>query len=196
MSAILLTLPLALAPQTNPAPAAPRPKPRPTFSYDYIQVGYITHEVEAADEDSDGMVFSASYDIAPHVNLVAGYGFDRLTVSGVDIDTDAFAVGAGAHAPLHQRIDIYGTAVFISSEADSQGVSDSETGFGVEAGFRTMPIDHVEILAAAVHTDVYESSTNLAVGARGYFTDDFSLGFDVLFDSAGDTFGINLRYGF
>lgn len=194
MSALLLALPLALLPQakaTRPAPA-----PEPTFTYDFIQVGYITTDLDLVDETSDGMSFLASYDITDHVNLVASYSFETLTVSGADLDTRAFTFGAGLHAPLHERIDIYGAAVFISSDAEALGVSGSETGFGVEAGFRTMPVDRVELVAAVVHTDVFESSTNFAAGARGYVTDSLSLGFDAVFDSDGNAYGINLRYGF
>jgi len=194
MSALLLALPLALLPQakaTRPAPA-----PEPTFTYDFIQVGYITTDYDLIDEASDGMSFLASYDITDHVNLVASYSFDSIEVGGVESDARRLTFGAGLHTPLHERLDIYGQASFITEEAEMAGMAQRDTGFGAEAGFRYMPVYRVELIAAVVHTDVVDSSTNLGLGARGYLTDGLSLGFDAVFDSDRNAYGINLRYGF
>lgn len=190
----LLAIPLALAPQSKPS--RPAPPPEPTFSYDYIQVGYITTDFELADETSDGMSFLASYDITDHVNLIAGYGFEALEDGGFESETRRFTFGAGLHAPLHELLDIYGEAHFISDDAETSGVSQRKTGFGVQAGFRFMPVYRVELDAAVVHTDVFVESTNFAAGARGYLTDSLSLGFEAQFDSDANSYGINLRYGF
>jgi outer membrane protein with beta-barrel domain len=191
MIAILLAVPLALVPQPQQA-AATRP-PEPTFSYDYLEVGYITTDIELADEATDGLLLKASYGINEYVNFTASYGYERLEAAGVDTDFTAFSFGAGVHAPLHSRVDVYAEAAIISGKVESQGVSEKDTGYGLEAGFRILPVERIELDAAVVHIDVDGSSTNLGLGVRGYLNDTASIGFDAILDDDGNTYGVNLR---
>jgi len=189
----LIALPFALLPN---AQAAPAPPPKPTFSYTFLQAGVISIEHDAVNESSEGLAFRGSYDITPNVNLTADFGFDSLDVNGLKSDRRDIAFGAGYHMPLHKKVDIYGQAAIVSARIEALGQKTTDTGFSVEAGLRFMPGEFVELNAAVHHMDAGGSTTNLGLGARGYFSDAFSLGLATRLDSDGNAYGVNLRYEF
>ncbi len=167
---------------------------RSAFSYDYIDVSYVAREYDLIDETGSGIAVRASYDLAPYMNLIGVYSYDTIDLTLADIDTSGFAFGIGSHFPVHERVDVYSEALFLYGDRKGGGVDRSETGFGLEAGLRTMPIDRLEFDAAFNYTDLFESDTNLVLGARAYVTRAASIRFRAQLDDDGDIYALGLRY--
>lgn len=168
--------------------------PRSAFSYDYLDVSYVAREYDLIDETGSGVAVRGSYDLAPFVNLIGVYTYDSVDFVLDDVDTSGFAFGIGSHYPVHERVDMYSEALFLWGDRKGGGIDRSETGFSFEAGLRTMPLDRLEFDAAVLYADLFESDTNLVLGARAYITRASSAGFRAILDDDGNTYSLGLRY--
>jgi len=187
----MLALLLAAASISQDAPA---PEPTaPTFSYNYVEFGVFTTEIDAFDENSVGVGVNGSYGFHPNVAVVAAVEYETVEVGGIDIDAAVFGIGLNGHVPVHDRVDLVAQARFISTRTEALNVSDSETGYDLGVGVRTMPVDRLELAGGIVHTDIYDGNTNVRRAARFYATEAISLGFGTTLDSDGNSYGLNLR---
>lgn len=192
MLALLLAVPAVLAPQEE----STTQEPVSAFSYTYVEAGYFTVDYDVFNESSDGFAFGASVEVAEYAHVFGSYSFENLEVGGTDVDGNTLALGVGLHKAVHEKVDIVGEVAFLSAKAEALGQSETETGFGLTAGVRTMPVERLELDAAITYVDIVEDDTNFGFGARGYVTEEFSVGASVVLDDDGNSYGLSLRYEF
>ena len=186
-----LLLPALAAAQNN----GTRPQSS-QFNYSYVEISYdeSDFDVGAGDIDGDGLTLSGSYEINDDWHAFASYGTADLDF-GIDIDT--LALGAGYVFPLQDDVDLYGRVLYINTDVDVPGGGDSdEDGLGLQFRARMLVADDLEVEGGIQYIDVGENDTSLQVGARYYFTEEFSAGIGLTFGGDTDGIGINARYAF
>lgn len=192
MRALLVT-PL-LWPAVSSAQDA-RPQ-EPQFNYSYVEIGYDEndYDVGGGDIDGDGLTLSGSYEINDDWHVFASYGTSDLDFN---IDIDTLAVGAGYVFPLRDDIDLYGRVLYINQDIDAPGAGDlDEDGLGLQFRIRAMVADELEVEGGIQYIDVGDNDTSLQIGARYYFTDQFSAGVGLTLAGDTDGIGINARFSF
>lgn len=204
MLAAFLLLPLALAPQSgtsttvvsapqnSPGPAAQRP-PASTFSYNFIEAAYFRSNLEGIAQDAEGWGVRASYDVIPGVNLIGAFKYRSSDLGGGELEITDYVIGVGSHHALSPTIDTYGSLDFRWRDYDISGKSNDDTGYGITAGIRALPHQRIELNAALIYSYVATSETELALGARGYFTEKLSLGAGVGFSDDATNYTLGLR---
>jgi len=110
------------------------------LSYNYIEGGYVRTDINNLG-DGDGFAVNGSVALGEQFHLFGGYSMQDASESGVNIDLDAFRIGAGWNHALGDRVDFIARAAYEHSEADASvagfGSIDGETdGYSIEAGFR------------------------------------------------------------
>ena len=166
------------------------------FNYSYVEIGYDESDFDVGngDIDGDGLTLSGSYEINDDWHVFASYGMADLDF-GIDIDT--LAIGAGYVYPLQEDVDLYGRVLYINTDVDVPGGGESdEDGLGLQFRVRTLVADNLEVEGGVQYIDVGENDTSLQVGARYYFSSQFSAGIGLTFGGDTDGIGINARYAF
>jgi opacity protein-like surface antigen len=144
------------------------------FSYNFVE-GSL-QDIDINGTDSEAATFSGSFDIAPNLNIIAGYRAEQIsTPAGFsDIDADTLTLGLGYHAPVGDNTDLTASLSAISKDMDYVG---DDTGFGVGVGIRHQINDAIEIGAKVDYVDIYDADdTTLEINSRFAVSDNVSLG--------------------
>jgi len=168
------------------------------FDYTYVEVGYISADLDTAgiSVDGDGFGINGSFAITDTYHLFAGYstlGFD------FSIDLNQLAVGGGMHFGLSPTIDFVGTLAYLDAEIEVPllgGTVFSEDGFGIGVGVRGALNSSFEWEAGINYADVGGSSTSFGLDGRYYFTDTVAAGAGVEFDDDATVYAIGMRVEF
>lgn len=162
------------------------------LSYSYVGGSYQTIEIDndfGPNPDGDGLAVEFSFDIAANWYLVGEYGKGDLDF-GIDLDTTSF--GAGYHAPISDRADVFANLTY---ESWDLGFADDD-GFGVAVGVRGYLADRVEMTGRVNYVDIGDfDDTSFGVTGLYEFTDAFAAGLAI---DSGDvtTFGVTARFYF
>jgi opacity protein-like surface antigen len=139
--------------------------------YTYGELGYVSADYDDISEDGDGYLIGGSYQLTNNIHVVADY---------TDIDLDhgdasALSIGGGVNFPLRAGFDAVGRLRYIDAEVDRPGDND-ETGFGIDAGVRTMINSQLELNGGIRYTDVFDDNTSLVIGGLYDVVPNFALG--------------------
>jgi opacity protein-like surface antigen len=101
--------------------------------------------------------------------------------SKIDVDFNTLSVGLGYRHAISNKIDLFGIFSYQDMEvkASFQGESDSESenGYGLEAGVRSLVTENIELSGSLSYVDIAdESETGFDVSAIYHFTNQFSAG--------------------
>ena len=144
------------------------------FNYNYVE-GSL-QDIDINGTDSEAATLSGSFDVAPNINIVAGYSAEQIsTPAGFsDIDVDTFKLGLGYHAPVGDNTDLTASVTAISKDMDVVG---DDTGYGVGVGLRHQINDAIELGARVEYVDIYDADdTTLEINSRFRVADGVSLG--------------------
>jgi hypothetical protein len=147
------------------------------FNYSYAELGYTN--INSDPVDASGATAELSIAAMDYVHIKAGYS--RLWVNNVEggnndnIDIDSFWLGMGGNYPVHEKVDITGTASFIDDEYTGDS-NNSERGYELEFGGRVQALQKLEMTPSLVrvHTDNYED-TGYSLGLVYALNKQFSL---------------------
>ena len=144
------------------------------FNYNYIEGSF--QDIDLNGVDSEAVNFSGSFEIAPSLNIIAGYSNGEITTPRGfrDIDFDSMSLGLGYHAPIGDNTDLTANLKVINQDMDFIG---DDTGYGVGVGIRHQVSDVVEIGTRIDYADVYDADdTTFQVNSRFFLNDATSLG--------------------
>lgn len=166
-------------------------------SYSYIQAAYQEIDVDIGgnnDADGDGYGVAGSVAINEDWFVFAGYSsFDLESV----VDLDQLEIGGGWRSPINSRTDWFVTASYLDYELSAPGFgSDSEDGFGVGVGVRSMLNPAFEVFGKVSYEDVGDGDTTIAGGV--WYTVSGNLALGALLDVGDDVtaYGVGIRLYF
>ncbi len=166
------------------------------ISYDYVQVAFVSTELDLGpvNVDGDGFNIQGSVSATKNVFVFLDYldlGFDF----GVDAST--LELGGGYHKPMSGKVDLIGTIGYARAAVDVPGgPSPSEDGFALSIGLRGNPSEKIEVRGRIVYINLDDDNTQLELFGDYYVTQAISLGAGVIFDDDTTTWGIGGRLHF
>jgi hypothetical protein len=168
------------------------------LSYSYVDLAYITTDIDQLDDELDGFALRGSLEVTDQVFLFAGYSDQSTSVRGRDIDGEAFNLGVGFAWPIAASTDLYGKLGYVSSEIDFPGGSYDDDGYALGVGLRGRVADQFELEGSLNYVDLSDSGddTSLGLAGRWYFTDQFALGVEGAFGDDATTLGVGIRWDF
>jgi hypothetical protein len=175
------------------------------FSYNNLEVGYarteITPDRDLAPLRGNGFSLAASTEIGSNM-----FGYTSFTSSDYDfgLTTNWFTTGLGFHWPLSSTVELISGASFERAALKITDLAtESERGYGLNAGLRAWASDRLELTGGVKYVDLGKGIDGKRIddftvsgGGRYYFTPAFAAGLDVSNNDDGTAFGIVLRYDF
>ena len=168
------------------------------FSYNLLEVGYVSNEIDDLGLEGSGFSLAGSFEFNERV-----FGFASLTDAsydqGSDLDTTGITVGVGFAWPLGTAVDLVSGFSYehLRLHIDGAG-SASEEGYGLNVGLRGHVGTNLELTGGVKYIDLGHGLDDftLGVGGRYYFTPAFAAGIDVSDNDDGTAWTIALRYDF
>lgn len=165
------------------------------FSYNLIEGGYVSSELDVGPgtADGDGFTLSGSTELGESIFGFAGYtstDLEGLTLS-------QFSLGAGFHWPLNPLLDLVSGVSYERLKLEDLG---SDGGFGLNVGLRGRPMPQLELAGGIKYVDFGNDADDMvfSIGGRWYFTEQFAIGLDYSRQDDLDLshWGFSLRYDF
>ena len=173
------------------------------ISYTYVELGYVTTDLEGVGKDLDGFVLRGSFEVADNWFLDARYLDQSVKVGGVDFDAKQYAIGGGYAWSFADNMDLYGRIGYTEVELDvsgggTGGFGVDDDGYEVGVGIRARPMDLLELEGAVNYVDLSDAGddTSFGVAARWFITDVFALGVEGEFADDADSYGVGFRLQF
>lgn len=168
------------------------------LSYSFVDLAYVSTEIDGVDRDLDGLGLRGSLEVADNVFLFAGYIDQSTTVYGGDVDAQSYDVGGGYAWSFAPAADVYGTISYVKAEVDFPGGNVDDDGYSLGVGMRGRVAGQFELEGSLNYVDFSDGGddTTLGLGARWYFTDQLALGVAGEFGDDADAYGIGGRWTF
>lgn len=166
------------------------------FSYNYLDVGYVSTEIDDFDLDGDGFAIGGAFEFNRNV-----FGFANAVDVNYDagVGTNAITVGVGFAWELGTSLDLVSGIAYerLRLHVDGEG-SVTDTGFSLNTGLRGRVSENLELTGTVKYIDFGDDVDDftLGVGARYYFTPSFAAGIDVTDNDDGNSWLVSLRYDF
>lgn len=160
------------------------------MSYSYVDLGWVNVNPDGAGSE-DGFGLRGSIGFAENFFGYAEYS--NFDVAGTDVDL--YTVGFGGHYGISDRVHLQGRIGYAKFDA---GAFD-EDGYEVVAGVRGQAAESFELEGNVYYTDFGGAGgddTELGVGGRYFFTENFGLGAEYRFGDDGDTAIVHVRFQF
>lgn len=191
---MLRTLPgITLAFLTVPALAG-------ELSYNYVELGYQRVDVDdvlpGVNVDGDGFGIRGSVEINESWFIAGAYS---QTDFDFGADNDLLSFGAGYHAAIAPRVDVFTILSYITAEASANGFSSiDDDGYGASVGVRGLVGDRIELVGRISYVDLGGSAdgTSYGAGALYSFTDTFALGIEFDVGEDATAYGVGARFYF
>lgn len=168
-----------------------------TMSYSFAEAAYLDTKLDSdiADVDGDGIQLRGSLAITDTFFAFVGYqdlGFD------FGVDATSIQVGAGAHWPLQDKIDIVGRVGIIKTEVEVGRFDEDDDGFIIGARLRGEVAPRFELEGGFDYADLDDvgNSTSIVGEARYFFMDQLSGGVMVEIGDDATTIGVAARWTF
>ncbi len=166
------------------------------FSYNLLEGGYVSTELDDFDLDGDGLVVGGSFELSEHV-----FGFGSINDIDYDfgISTSAVSLGLGFNWALAPNVDLVSGVSYERVKVKVSGAgSESESGIGLNVGLRGRVGESLELSGGLKYADFGDDVNDFTFGAGGryYFTPAFAAGIDFSNNDDGNTWTVALRYDF
>ena len=176
--------------------------------YTYVEGGYLYTELDdptdlGVDVDGNGYFLVGSWAANDVVHLFGSYSDSDLKadfgVGSEELDYTTLNLGVGLSWPLNDRIDLVGRAAWVDLEADYEGESADESGFGLSVGVRSMLTDRFELNAAVNYVNLGSDfdETSFALGLVYGVSEmlALTLGGEIGDEATAFTAGVRLYFG-
>jgi len=168
--------------------------------YSFLDFGYTSAKIsdEGESESGGGFKIAGSYDFGNSIYAFADYssfGFD----GGFDLSYSG--LGAGYKYSIAPNTDLNfelaAKRLGFDVPSDSFFEDDSETGYGIGLGIRSMISPNFELGGKVERVDIQGSETFTGVNGAYYFGNGWGVSGEAVFaEDAFDTFAIKARYTF
>lgn len=173
-----------------------------TPSFNFIEGGYSNYSIN--DEDGDGFVIRGSLELTNNI-YIQGEATE-ITVDDAsegsfvndDLDLGYQTFGIGYKSDIGENAVLFTSINYLNTESDFRGSSNSEDGYTLSAGMRSMVTDATELYGEVSHIDVNDTSTALTLGARQHLTENFGVfaEYTKLDDGEQDHYNVGVSYRF
>lgn len=176
--------------------AAPLALKAEGVSYNYLDAAYASVDIDDFDEDADGFLLRASFEVTESLFVFGGYSDLGIDVSGFDVDLREYDFGLGYAWPVGNASSMYGKVSYVSAEAETLGVTVDDDGYGLALGLRTRPATKIELEGYVDYVDLSDlgDETSFGAAARFFLTPHFALGAEVVFGEDSTTYGAGVRW--
>ena len=167
------------------------------LSYNFVQLGYQSIELDAGpfDVDGDGFVLSGSFEIADQFHVFGGYGTADFDF---DVDLTELSLGLGFNTPIADNTDLVASIAYVEADVDTNGFgSADENGYGASVGLRSMIAPNFELAGSINYVDLGDSDdTSFDAAGWYYFNDNVAGGVGLGFGDDVTSYGIAVRVFF
>lgn len=161
-------------------------------SYNYVDFGYVDLDLDGAGS-IDGYGLTGSFALAEQFHIVADY----IRVSEFILTADVTTLAGGWNMPLNPTTDFVARLGWVRAGASVTGFgSESDNGWMVQGGIRSMVTPQFELNGFLTHTDLGDSDTGFSVGGVWHFTENFGLGGSLGFSDGDTTTSLGVRFSF
>ena len=183
----LLTLILALF-VAAPAGAA-------ELDYNFIDIGWISTDVDVGpgDVDGDGFTIEGSLALADRVHVIGGLAFQEFDL-GIDINSQR--IGIGFNTPLTETVDFVASGELIRVDIETNFGDDDDTGYGINIGVRGLASEQLEFSGIASFVDVTESDFGISFAGIYYPAPQWGIGASVSLSDDSTSYGLGARFYF
>lgn len=190
---LLLAAAIAMAPLAAGAQNATAP-----ISYSFVDLGYVTTDIDGVSKDLDGWLLRGSFEPVENLFVYGRYVDQSVSFQGGDVDTQTWALGVGYAFPLADNVDLYGKAGYLNADGSAGPIDLNDDGYEIGAGLRARPIDMLEVEGSVTYQDLSDAGDDTVFGIAGrwYIADQFALGIEGEFGDDADTYGIGFRWAF
>jgi hypothetical protein len=170
------------------------------LSYNFIDAAHFPEaklDHRNFDVDGDGLQLRGS--LAVHENFFAFAEYQSLNLDD-GVDARRAMVGAGAHWPINNQIDLVGRLGIVNYKVETRAFDDDDTGIFAGVRVRALVLPKVEVEGGIEHQHVavfdLKNDTYLVGEARYNFTPQISAG--LIVNAGGDTdlIGAQARFSF
>jgi hypothetical protein len=167
MKTTLLSSALLLSVAATSALAAPK--------WDQVTATYSSFEVGVVDFGGFGV--SGTKLITPNLFIAGGLATTSEDDTVLDTTFNELSLGLGYRHALNNTTDVYGVISFEDLEAETDFGSDSENGYGLKAGIRSMVTPKVELAGEIAYVDIEDiDDVTFSISGEYFFTNQFSAG--------------------
>lgn len=145
-------------------------------SFTYIEGGYSRMDTDGFDKDADGYILRGSADVSDMVYLNSSYSdISRKTIANGDVDLKIKSIGLGLKFPIDENTAFFTEANYLDAKVNSRTYSDTEDGYELSVGLRSMVSDSTELYGKLTNTKFDSNFSSMTVGAKQYFTDNIGV---------------------
>ena len=197
MKNVLLGSALLLSVAATPAFAGPNWN-QITGTYSSFDIGIL---------DFDGFGVSGTKLLNSNVFVAGSLSTTSEDQTNEDVTFNEISLGLGYRYAVNNTTDIFGVISYEDAEVDSDfSSSESENGYGLKAGVRSMVAPKVEVSANVSYIEIDDlDDVTFSVSGDYYFTKQFSAGvgyssgynvFSEAFNEDLDTLSLSATYSF
>lgn len=147
-------------------------------SFNYIQGGYVTDL--NSEDDFDGWEIKGSFELNNDFYVTGNYQNLGADIFSNNVDADLFSAGIGYKMMLSSNTAFFTELEYLHAKIDVQGYSsDSENGYQIGAGVRSMLTNALEVKAAAYYQDISDSDQYIKLGAAYQLNNSLSVYADI-----------------
>lgn len=133
-------------------------------SFDYVSGAYVNLDADGTHIGGGQLEYSQSFS-----DIWFGYSFARHFTKG-ELDNTSLGLGIGYKYGISDATALYGIAGLVYDEVTWGSLSESETGYAINAGVRHALTDLFEIDAHIQHVDIWEDTEqNYTLSGKYFF---------------------------
>lgn len=173
------------------------------LNYNYVEVDYVTVDVDDIDEDFDGWAVNGSFLLSEQVFLFGGYSdISSDRIGGFKLSTEGVTLGMGYRYELSRQTDLNFAAAFERAKAKAElsgfgSESVSESGYSLAVGVRHMAAPQLELGVGAVYVDIGDADdTSANANLLWHVTDVVALGVSLSLGSDATGYAAGVRFKF
>ena len=168
------------------------------IGYNYVDLGYVTTDVDGFNKDADGFVLRGSLEVVDNWFVYGRYVDQSIKFAGSDIDVERFSVGGGYAWTFAENMDLFGKLGYTQVEGEFGHASADDDGYELGVGIRARPLSALELEGSINYVDLSDAGddTALGVAALWYIADHLALAVEGEFADEEKTYGIGFRWEF
>jgi opacity protein-like surface antigen len=139
-------------------------------SYSFIESGY------AKSETLDGLGFDGSVDISPNFFVSGSYSkLSESDDSALNFEQSFTSFGGGFKQDFNNDSSAYLKTEYILLDYEFLGATVDDNGYEISGGLRSNVASNTEIFGEISHFDIGDTSTEVGIGVRQSFSEQFGL---------------------